>query len=516
MCTMGSTPVLCETYCEAYGDYLYCISGAISWSQCLSGSFDSPPTYGYPYFSPPTFIDESDADTGVGKSKTGLIAGAIAGGIAGTAVFFLIALLLYCYCRRLHPKPRKGAGEKSLKRDGASSKDSLASSKVVSVRHLEVSVLASDETVVPGHGPASVAPVTKPRKQAMFVSLEEVRTATSTTNYSKKYLIGEGRFGSVYYGRLVTGDEVAVKVNSYKGHQSLKDFKSEVSILSGLHHPNVVSLVGFCDEHQNRMLIFEFMPKKTLRHHLYGPGLKDPLDWRTRLQVAAHAARGLEYLHHECQPAIVHGDIKTSNILLNDKYVAKVADLDISKLVPEASSPKLDNREFYPPFDSSSSSRLPYYDPELLAGDVPGEGTGSKPRTTKSDVYSFGVALLEIICGKPPRDVVHRSSIVHWARDIIKAGSVEKLADPTLDGTYDIDVLWKVAELAMTCVAPLGMHRPDAKQVVVTLTEAIELQTAASATDKASVTAVEPNQVSPHASDAQEPLRVESGARPLQ
>lgn len=93
---------------------------------------------------------------------------------------------------------------------------------------------------------------------------------------------------------------------------------------------------------------------------------------------------------------------------------------------------------------------------------------------------------------------------------------MEKLADPTLDGTYDIDVLWKVAELAMTCVAPLGMHRPDAKQVVVTLTEAIELQTAASATDKASVTAVEPNQVSPHASDAQEPLRVESGARPLQ
>ncbi|KAF2307110.1 hypothetical protein GH714_024887 [Hevea brasiliensis] len=160
-----------------------------------------------------------------------------------------------------------------------------------------------------------------------YISFSELEEATK--NFSKK--IGKGSFGTVYYGQMKDGKEVAVKIMADSSSSLTQQFVTEVSLLSRIHHRNLVPLIGFCEEEHQNILVYEYMHNGTLRDHLHGSDNQTRLDWLTRLQIAEDAAKGLEYLHTGCNPSIIHRDVKTSNILLDINMRAKVSDFGLSR-----------------------------------------------------------------------------------------------------------------------------------------------------------------------------------------
>ncbi|KAL2636102.1 hypothetical protein R1flu_007581 [Riccia fluitans] len=375
---------------------------------------------------PPDFTDDSGT-TGGGGSKSGG-SGAVIGGIVGGVIvaIIVIGLLVWFYCRK-HRKPSPVTASSSSRPTPTG---------------------ASNASARPPTGAAGV-------RQARAFSLHEVEVATS--NYKTK--IGEGGFGPVYYGRLPDGTEVAVKVNSETSNQGATEFSTEVSTLSRVHHKNLVSLLGYCEENESQILIYEFMSKGTLREHLYGREMKGKISWKQRLDVALNAAKGLEYLHNDCIPKIIHRDIKSNNILLNEKLLAKVADFGISKLAPEGDSNSTSGQT------TIVRGTTGYLDPEYYA---------HSKLTQKSDVFSFGVVLLETISGRPPNSKDY--NLVEWARRQLNSNDLDSIIDPFIKGSYDPESMWKVAELAMGCVEPYGVNRPDMTQVVRALSQAVEFE----------------------------------------
>ncbi|GLJ20457.1 hypothetical protein SUGI_0372170 [Cryptomeria japonica] len=273
---------------------------------------------------------------------------------------------------------------------------------------------------------------------------EEIKIATN--NYSK--LIGKGGFGSVYYGR-VSGCDVAVKIHENDSNQGKGEFQNEVTLLSRIYHKNLVNLIGYCKQ-SIMALVYEYMHCGTLKDHLHGK-LEKPLDWHTRLSIALQAAEGLLYLHNGCSPPIIHRDIKSSNILLDNKMCAKVADFGLSKLVASSKGYTL----------TEVKGTMGYLDPEYFA---------TLSLNEKTDVYSFGVVLLEIISGVSPKQ-----GIVESARKLLSCGNIENLVDSSLGGRYNVESAWKVAEVACTCVENELNKRPKMNVVVKELEEAVAL-----------------------------------------
>ncbi|CAN6462023.1 unnamed protein product [Victoria cruziana] len=275
--------------------------------------------------------------------------------------------------------------------------------------------------------------------------------------------IGEGGFGTVFYGRT-SKEEVAVKILAHKSKQGSKEFHTEIALLSRVHHRNLVSFLGYCDEGQNMILVYEFLPKGNLREALSGK-TQISLDWKQRLQIALDAAQGLEYLHSGSRPAIIHTDVKSTNILLNDELQAKLAGFGLSK------SDMLDGVSHI----SSIVAGTPgYLDPEYSATGWLNE---------KSDVYSFGIVLLEIISGEQPIIVEQSGRSIHlsqWTRGHILKGNHEKVADPNLHGNYNVPSFWMVADMALECTAQKRIERPSMNTVVIALREAISLCNTAS------------------------------------
>ncbi|KAL2644303.1 hypothetical protein R1flu_011890 [Riccia fluitans] len=302
-----------------------------------------------------------------------------------------------------------------------------------------------------------------------------------TENY--KTSVGKGGFGSVYYGKLADGREVAVKVRKADSKQGSAEFLNEVRLLSRLHHRNLVSLVGYCLEANQRMLVYDFMSQGTLEDHLYSkvPVSRDQstnpedssrrkrLPWKTRLSIAIYAAKGLEYLHHDCNPPVIHRDVKSSNILLTRKLIAKVGDLGISK---QASDKKDSDEEFNKSGVSTViKGTFGYMDPEYFT---------RRRLTTKSDVYSFGMVLLEIITGKRPLTQKFPDSgagnLREWVRNAVNADQLELVTDPELHGQYDKEVMLKVVQLALSCTHFSSLERPDMREVARSLTQALHME----------------------------------------
>ncbi|CAL8994063.1 unnamed protein product [Prunus brigantina] len=303
---------------------------------------------------------------------------------------------------------------------------------------------------------------------ACYITLPDLEEATN--NFSKK--IGKGSFGSVYYGKMKDGKEVAVKMMADSSTHMNKQFVTEVALLSRIHHRNLVPLIGYCEEEHQCILVYEYMHNGTLRDHIHGSTSQKHLDWQTRLRIAEDAAKGLEYLHTGCNPSIIHRDVKTSNILLDINMRAKVSDFGLSRQTEEDLTH----------VSSVARGTVGYLDPEYYA---------SQQLTEKSDVYSFGVVLLELISGKKAvstEDFGDELNIVYWARSLIRKGDVVSIIDPFLQGNVKIDSIWRIAEVAIQCVEQHGVSRPRMQEIILAIQDAMNIEKGTEASQKISPT----------------------------
>ncbi|CAL5202158.1 unnamed protein product [Lathyrus oleraceus] len=280
---------------------------------------------------------------------------------------------------------------------------------------------------------------------------------SATQNFHPPNMIGEGGFGRVYKGNIKsTNQVVAVKQLDRNGFQGNREFLVEVLILSLLHHQNLVNLVGYCAEGDQRILVYEFMENGSLEDHLLDvtPDRK-PLDWKTRMKIAGGAAKGLEYLHEQANPPVIYRDFKASNILLDESFNPRLSDFGLAKLGPTGDKTHVSTRVM---------GTYGYCAPEYAS-------TGQL--STKSDVYSFGVVFLEIITGRRVIDNSRPSeeqNLVIWAQPLLKdKNKFTKMADPLLGDNYPIKGLYQALAVAAMCLQEEADTRPLISDVVTAL-----------------------------------------------
>ncbi|KAJ3699618.1 hypothetical protein LUZ61_003323 [Rhynchospora tenuis] len=277
-------------------------------------------------------------------------------------------------------------------------------------------------------------------------TFEEMSRATN--DFSSSAQVGQGGYGKVYKGILDDGTVVAIKRAQQGSLQGSKEFFTEIELLSRLHHRNLVALLGYCDEEDEQMLVYEFMPNGTLRDHLSGKYM-EPLSFATRLRIALGSARGILYLHTEADPPIFHRDIKASNILLDSKMVAKVADFGLSRLAPV---PNIEGDA--PSHVSTVVKGTPgYLDPEYFL---------THKLTDKSDVYSLGVVFLELLTGMHP--ITHGKNIVREVLMASQSGHIFSVVDSNM-GSCSAECIQKFAALALRCCQDETNDRPSMKEV---------------------------------------------------
>ncbi|XP_049933882.1 probable LRR receptor-like serine/threonine-protein kinase PAM74 [Nymphaea colorata] len=292
-------------------------------------------------------------------------------------------------------------------------------------------------------------------EQNQAFTYEEI--AKITKNF--EILIGDGGSGFVYYGRLNNGNEVAVKVLKDWQEQGSKEFVAEVKLLMTVNHKNLVSFIGFCNEGMNMIILYEYMQNGSLRGILAGKRTGvELLTWKRRLQIALDVATGLDYLHSGCQPSIIHRDIKSTNILLNERLEAKVADFGISRAVEKTQ------------ISTMIAGTPGYIDPEYSETSI---------LTKKSDVYSFGVVLFELMSGQGAilGSLEEHFHIVEWARSKIVRGDILSIIDSRIKGQHKINSVWKVADIALACTARRSVERPNMHNILKDLSEAMEIET---------------------------------------
>ncbi|XP_019092970.1 PREDICTED: receptor-like protein kinase At5g59670 isoform X2 [Camelina sativa] len=278
-----------------------------------------------------------------------------------------------------------------------------------------------------------------------------------TNNFQR--VLGKGGFGMVHHGTVNGSEQVAVKVLSQSSTQGYKEFKAEVDLLMRVHHTNLVSLVGYCYEGDHLALIYEFLPNGELKQHLSGKEGKSIINWSTRLRIALEAALGLEYLHVGCTPPMVHRDVKTANILLDENFKAKLADFGLSRSFQSGS----ESQEL-----TVVAGTRGYLDPEYYRTNRLAE---------KSDVYSFGIVLLEMITNQPViNNQASEKSHIHiaqWVGFQITKGDILEIMDPNLGKDYHTNSAWRALELAVSCVDSSSSKRPSMSEVIHELKECI-------------------------------------------
>lgn len=318
---------------------------------------------------------------------------------------------------------------------------------------------------------SSVSVPTNPRSEGEILQSPNLKSftfselKTATRNFRSDSMLGEGGFGSVHKGWIDehslapskpgTGLVIAVKrlnPESFQGHQ---EWLAEVNYLGQLRHPHLVKLLGFCLEDEHRLLVYEFMPRGSLENHLFRRGSYfQPLSWSLRLKVALDAAKGLAFLH-SAETQVIYRDFKTSNVLLDSNYNAKLSDFGLAKDGPTGEKSHVSTRVI---------GTYGYAAPEYLA-------TGHL--TVKSDVYSFGVVLLEMLTGRRAVDRNRPSgehNLVDWAKPYLaNKRKVFRVLDNRLEGQCAMEVAFKAANLALRCISVEARFRPNMDEVVTTL-----------------------------------------------
>lgn len=399
-------------------DELCSHTGSFNLSTC-----EAPPV---PRFTFNTPKNEDDSVPGKSKSKLPAIIGGAAGAVA--LVGITIAFVCFCLMRAKSFSSRTsetGSSEPSVQGEWAKRTESPVVGGAISLSEVQ---------------------------RARLFILEELEHATKRFNQNN--LIGQGGFGLVYKGLLQDGTIVAIKRRTSSPSQ---DFVNEVQYLSRIRHRHLVSLLGYCQQNDQQMLVYDYLPNGSVCNHLYdsdGRSLGE-LDFRTRLSIAVGAAKGLQHLH-ALTPPLVHKDFKTSNVLVDEDFVAKVTDFGLSRLLSGI-------------YGAGPSSPVDgFLDPEFNA---------SRRLHEKSDVYSFGVFLLELISG---REVISSNCpgseqhLVNWAHSLKEANKLASLIDSTLNHTFTEDGMNEFLDLIFQCVEPLGERRPSMNEVTNELDRILE------------------------------------------
>ncbi|KAL0786634.1 hypothetical protein Bca101_002880 [Brassica carinata] len=292
---------------------------------------------------------------------------------------------------------------------------------------------------------------------AKSFTFEELKKCTE--NFSEANDVGGGGYGKVYRGILPSGQLIAIKRAQQGSLQGGLEFKTEIELLSRVHHKNVVRLLGFCFDRREQMLVYEYIPNGSLRDSLSGKsGIR--LDWTRRLKIALGSGKGLAYLHELADPPIIHRDIKSNNILLDENLTAKVADFGLSKIVGDPEKTHV---------TTQVKGTMGYLDPEYYM---------TNQLTEKSDVYGFGVVMLELLTGKSPiergkyvvREVKTKMNKTRSLYDL------QELMDTTIiASSSNLKGFEKYVDLALRCVEEEGVNRPSMGEVVKEIENIMQL-----------------------------------------
>ncbi|XP_058727458.1 cold-responsive protein kinase 1-like [Vicia villosa] len=277
----------------------------------------------------------------------------------------------------------------------------------------------------------------------------------ATNDFSQANKIGEGGFGSVYQGRLKGGKLAAIKVLSAESRQGVKEFLTEINVISEIEHENLVKLYGCCVERNSRILVYNYLENNSLSRTLLG-GSHNSIyfDWRTRCRICVGVASGLAFLHEEVRPPIIHRDIKASNILLDKDLTPKISDFGLAKLMP-ANATHVSTRV---------AGTLGYLAPEYAIGGR---------LTRKADIYSFGVLLVEIVsgrCNTNSRLPIDEQFILERTWELYERKELVALVDTSLNGEFDAEQACKFLKIGLLCTQESPKCRPSMSSVVKMLT----------------------------------------------
>ncbi|AQK69145.1 BRASSINOSTEROID INSENSITIVE 1-associated receptor kinase 1 [Zea mays] len=280
-------------------------------------------------------------------------------------------------------------------------------------------------------------------------SLKELQSATNNFNYDNK--VGEGGFGSVYWGQLWDGSQVAVKRLKSWSNKAETEFAVEVEILARVRHKSLLSLRGYCAEGQERLIVYDYMPNLSIHAQLHGQHAAEcNLSWERRMKIAVDSAEGIAYLHHHATPHIIHRDVKASNVLLDSNFQARVADFGFAKLVPDGATH----------VTTRVKGTLGYLAPEYA---MLGKASES------CDVFSLGVMLLELASGKKPVEKLNpttKRTIAEWALPLARDRKFKEIADPKLNGSFVEDELKRMVLVGLACSQDKPEQRPVMSEVV--------------------------------------------------
>ncbi|XP_028793476.1 receptor-like serine/threonine-protein kinase SD1-7 [Neltuma alba] len=285
-----------------------------------------------------------------------------------------------------------------------------------------------------------------------FFSIKTIMTATN--NFSNENQLGQGGFGSVYKGLLDNGLDIAVKRLSQGSRQGTQEFKNEIKVIGRLQHRNLVKLLGYCIHKGERMLIYEYLPNKSLDFFLFDSNHRMSLDWDTRFHIIFGIARGLLYLHQDSRLKIIHRDLKASNVLLDATMNPKISDFGMARIFGEDQL-EAKTRQIVGTYG--------YMSPEyVMIGQY----------SVKSDAFSFGILLLEIISGKRSTYCdKERSSLnlIGQVWDLWKEGKALDIMDSTLGKSYPLDTALRCTQIGLLCVQESAFYRPSMLDVVFML-----------------------------------------------
>ncbi|KAG7016698.1 Receptor protein kinase TMK1 [Cucurbita argyrosperma subsp. argyrosperma] len=416
----------------------------------------SSPAPGSPEEGAPSDYGTGDVpDGGVKKSNTGAVVGSIIGVIVG---LLLVGTAIFFWYKR---KKRHGSIVQNPNTVVVHPSHSGDQNSVkITVTETRADGSTPESSGVPIAGPSDVRVV---EAGNLVISIQVLRNVTN--NFSPSNILGRGGFGTVYKGELHDGTKIAVKrmESGVVGEKGLNEFKAEIAVLTKVRHRNLVALLGYCLDGNERLLVYEYMPQGTFSRFLFhwnDEGIK-PLEWKRRLTVALDVARGVEYLHSLAHQSFIHRDLKPSNILLGDDLRAKVADFGLVRLAPEGKAS----------VETRLAGTFGYLAPEYAV-------TGRV--TTKVDVYSFGVILMEMISGRKaidesqPEESLH---LVSWFRRMyINKDTFSKAIDPSMHIDEEtLGSICRVADLAGHCCAREPYQRPDMSHAVNVLSSLVDV-----------------------------------------